>query len=208
VNAPTWPAGTAAARARGREPDGDCAEEHGGDPFEEPGGDPFEEPGGDRSGEHGGDVAAGTPSREALHAEIRERLGGRGLRYTGGRRAIVELLLTSDRPVNIGDIGLALPELPRSSAYRHLADLQAASVVRNVPASDDYARFELAEDLTDHHHHLLCTGCGRVIDVPSSTELETALGAYVARLAEKEGFTAHHHRVDVLGLCAECRSAN
>lgn len=146
-------------------------------------------------------------SAEDLHGEIRWRLGRRGLRYTGGRRAVVELLIASDRPVNIGDIGRALPDLPRSSAYRHLADLQSASVVCNVPASDEYARFELAEDLTDHHHHLLCTGCGRVVDVPSSPELESALQSYVARLTEKEGFTPHHHRVDVVGLCAECQGA-
>jgi Fur family ferric uptake transcriptional regulator len=139
-----------------------------------------------------------------LHDEIEGRLRRRGLRYTDGRRAIVELLIASDHPVHIGEIAKALPEMPRSSAYRHLADLQAAAVVRDLPAGDDYARFELVEDLTEHHHHLLCTSCGRVIDVPASAELETALRTHLDGLARQAGFRPEHHRVDVFGRCDRC----
>ena len=86
-------------------------------------------------------------------------------RYTAGRRAIVDLLVSAGHPVSIEDIAERLPGLPRSSAYRHLTDLQAAGLIRRVTASDEYTRFELAEDLTEHHHHLLCINCGKVIDV-------------------------------------------
>jgi len=140
----------------------------------------------------------------SLHDEIEGRLRRRGLRYTDGRRAIVELLISSDHPVHIGEIAEALPGLPRSSAYRHLADLQAAAIVRDVPASDDYARFELVEELTEHHHHLLCTSCGRVIDVPASPELEHVLRAHLDHLARQAGFLPEHHRIDVFGRCDRC----
>jgi Fe2+ or Zn2+ uptake regulation protein len=62
----------------------------------------------------------------------------------------------------------------------------------------------LAEDLTQHHHHLLCTDCGKVIDITPSTSFERTLTRYLDELASQEGFAPHSHRVDVLGVCADC----
>jgi len=104
----------------------------------------------------------------------------------------------------IGDIAEHLPSVPRSSAYRHLTDLEAAGLIRRVAASDEFTRFELAEDLTEHHHHLLCINCGKVTDVTLPAGLEQQVTSAIGELAEAEGFQAHSHRLDVLGLCAAC----
>lgn len=140
-----------------------------------------------------------------LHAVVAIRLRGIDQRYTAGRRAIVDLLVSAGHPVSIGDIATRLPDLPRSSAYRHLVDLQSAAVVRRVAANDEFARFELAEDLTEHHHHLLCTSCGKVIDITPSPAFERTIANQLDALADAEGFLPHSHRVDVLGLCAACQ---
>jgi Fur family transcriptional regulator, ferric uptake regulator len=139
-----------------------------------------------------------------LHDVVEARLRRVDQRYTRGRRAIVEFLVSIGRPVSIGDIADRLPELPRSSAYRHLVDLEVAGLVRRVAASDEFARFELAEDLTEHHHHLVCVGCGKVVDVTPSSEFEGVLATTVNQLAAAEGFEPQSHRLDVLGLCSEC----
>jgi len=141
----------------------------------------------------------------ALHAAVEDRLRGIELRYTGGRRAIVEVLVEAGHPVSIGDIAERLPDLPRSSAYRHLVDLQAAGIVRRVAANDEFARFELTEDLTEHHHHLLCTSCGKVSDITAPVAFERTISEQLDRLADAQGFQPQSHRVDVLGLCAACR---
>lgn len=141
---------------------------------------------------------------EELHAVVEDRLRRIDQRYTAGRRAIVDVL-DSDGPVSIGDIAVKLPDLPRSSAYRHLVDLAAAGVVRRVAANDEYARFELAEDLTEHHHHLLCINCSRVLDITPSATFERTLARNLDDLAASEGFQVHSHRVDVVGLCAACQ---
>src|SRR5258708_36893012 len=88
-----------------------------------------------------------------LHRLAEQRLRRIDQRYTAGRRAIIDLLAGAGHPVSIGEIASGLPGLPRSSAYRHLTDLQTAGIVRRVTASDEFTRFELAEDLTAHHHH-------------------------------------------------------
>src|SRR5580692_991625 len=140
-----------------------------------------------------------------MHGVVERRLRLIDQRYTSGRRAIVELLASAGHPVSIGDIADSLPGLPRSSAYRHLVDLQTAGLVRRVTASDEFTRFELAEDLTEHHHHLLCMNCGKVIDVTLPAGFEQQAAEAIGQLAEAEGFQAHSHRLDVLGLCAACR---
>jgi Fe2+ or Zn2+ uptake regulation protein len=139
-----------------------------------------------------------------LHALVEGRLRRVEQRYTEGRRAIVEALASAGHPVNISDIAGRLPDRPRSSAYRNLVDLQSAGVVRRVAANDEFARFELAEDLTEHHHHLLCTNCGKVSDITPSTAFERTITEQLDRLADAQGFQLHSHRVDVLGLCEAC----
>jgi Fur family ferric uptake transcriptional regulator len=140
-----------------------------------------------------------------MHAVAEQRLRRADQRYTSGRRAIVDLLLSAGHPVSIGDIAERLPGLPRSSAYRHLAQLHAAGLVRRVAAGDEFTRFELAEDLTEHHHHLLCVNCGTVIDVTLPAGLEQQITTAISQIATAEGFEAHGHQLDVIGLCAACR---
>lgn len=139
-----------------------------------------------------------------MHGEVERRLRRIDQRYTAGRRAIVDLLVSAGRPVSIGDIAERLPDLPRSSAYRHLVDLHTAGLVRRVTAHDEFTRFELAEDLTEHHHHLLCMSCGKVIDVTLPPDFEQQAATAISQLADAEGFQAHSHRLDVLGICAAC----
>ncbi len=145
------------------------------------------------------------PMDDDLHRVVEHRLRRIDQRYTSGRRAIVDLLVTAGHPVSIADIAENLPDLPRSSAYRHLVDLHAAGLVRRVTANDEFTRYELAEDLTEHHHHLLCVNCGKVADVTLPAEFEQEVGTAIGRLAQAAGFQAHSHRLDVLGLCADCR---
>jgi Fur family ferric uptake transcriptional regulator len=144
---------------------------------------------------------------ESLHDLVEMRLRRVDLRYTSGRRALVELLASLGHPVNISDIGAKLPHVPRSSAYRHLVDLQGAGVVRRIAASDEFARFELAEDLTEHHHHLLCSNCGRVIDVTPTPAFERTVAEMVQDLAAQQDFLPISHALDVIGHCAACRAA-
>jgi Fur family ferric uptake transcriptional regulator len=127
------------------------------------------------------------------------------LRYTGGRRAIVGLLGESEHPLSITEISRLLPRVPRSSAYRHLVVLEGAGIVRRIAARDGFTRFELAEELTEHHHHLLCTVCGQVFDVTPSAEFEAMTRQMVANLSEALDFDPVSHSVDVVGHCAACR---
>jgi Fe2+ or Zn2+ uptake regulation protein len=142
---------------------------------------------------------------DELHATVAQRLRDDDQRYTGGRRALVEALATAGRPLTIAEVLERGPGLPQSSAYRNLAVLERAGVVHRIVTSDEFARFELDEDLTEHHHHLICSTCGAVADFTVAPDLERALDRAFAEVAAAHGFTAEHHRLDLVGRCSTCR---
>jgi Fe2+ or Zn2+ uptake regulation protein len=124
--------------------------------------------------------------------------------YTSGRRELVGLLAAVGRPVTIPELLDARPKLTQSSVYRNLAVLEQVGVVQKVVSSDDRARYELAEDLMGHHHHLICVSCGRVDDFVVSPRAERSVQALLEAAIGETGFQAAGHRLDVVGTCAEC----
>jgi Fur family ferric uptake transcriptional regulator len=142
-----------------------------------------------------------TPDLQEIAAE---RLAADGQRYTANRRAIVELLARTDRPLALSELLKLGKGLAQSSVYRNLGILESAGVVRKVAAIDEFARYELAEDLTNHHHHLLCSSCGSVEDFTLPTRVERTVETALVTAARRSGFRGFHHRVDLVGLCARC----
>ena len=148
---------------------------------------------------------APTP-RTDLHTTAAQRLRADGQRYTTGRRALVDALTASERPVTIPQLLEQGDGLAQSSVYRNLAVLERAAVVHRIVTADDFARYELAEDLTEHHHHhLICGRCGDVADFTLPGALEAELDAAAAKVARKTGFEVDRHQLDLVGTCPACR---
>ena len=140
-----------------------------------------------------------------VHRVIRDRLAERDQRYTGGRRALIEILIESAAPLTLPELLDRSTGLSQSSAYRNLAVMEEAGVVRRLVHRGDHAHYELAEDLTEHHHHLICESCGTISDVTLGEGLERSLDDAFEAVARAAGFSARHHAIDVYGVCADCR---
>jgi Fe2+ or Zn2+ uptake regulation protein len=144
-----------------------------------------------------------------LDADLRKRIEPRlavgDQRFTRSREALVEVLLEADRPLTIPEIGATAPELAVSSIYRNLTGLEQLGIVHRVVTAGDFAHYELADDLTDHHHHhLVCSNCGAVEDFETSASLETAVRELARRVARGTGFRTDQHRIDLVGQCSDC----
>jgi Fe2+ or Zn2+ uptake regulation protein len=139
-----------------------------------------------------------------LHLEVAGRLRRAGQRYTSKRRAVVEIVNAAPKPLSIPEILSGHRGLAQSSLYRNLAVLEQARVVRRIVTGEDFARFELAEDLSEHHHHLVCSSCGAVQDVLLPSTLERRMEGALSQAAASAGFMPAAHRVDVIGTCRDC----
>ena len=139
-----------------------------------------------------------------LHETAAARLRQADQRYTRNRREIVSALASTDRPLSIPELLDAHDGLPQSSAYRNLALLEEAGVVRRLLGGGEFARYELAEDLTEHHHHLICSACGTVEDVTLPAAVEAEVERALKRAARRSRFTGAYHQLDLVGRCANC----
>lgn len=142
-----------------------------------------------------------------VHTIASRRLARDGQRYTQSRRVLVEVLAAADHPLSIPGILEAGPRLAQSSVYRNLAVLERAGVVSKVVTTGEWACFELAEDLTGHHHHLICSECGSVRDMVMPHDVEALVAEALAGLAAGEGFVVDHHRLDLFGRCSACQAS-
>lgn len=139
-----------------------------------------------------------------LHHAVATRLLEHDQQYTANRRAVIAALVAAGGPINLPDLLASSDDLAQSSAYRSLSVLEEVGIVRRLAHVGDHAMFELAEHLTEHHHHLICERCGLVVDVTLPDDVERAMDRCFDDVAVRAGFRPAHHAVDIYGVCADC----
>lgn len=145
-------------------------------------------------------------SRADVDQRVAQRLHDRHIRYTAGRRWVVGALLEFGGPVTTAQLLNAVGEaVPLSSLYRTMALLDAAEITHRTHDARGVARYELAEWLLGHHHHLVCVECGAVSDVELASVQEQGLDEIAALAAAAEGFAVLGHRIDIEGRCRQCQ---
>src|SRR5690606_11116497 len=92
----------------------------------------------------------------------------------------------------------------QSSIYCNLAILEQAGAIRRLTSTDDTGRFELAEALSEHHHHLVCSGCGGIEDITLPDEIEDALHEAVDAAQRDRDFAVAAHHLELVGTCEVC----
>ncbi len=139
-----------------------------------------------------------------VHDIVDEQLRRTRQRYTRGRRQLVELLLATARPVTIPELLALGASQSQSSLYRNLAILEQCGTVERIASTDDVARYELTEELAGHHHHLVCSACGRIDDVVLPSAVERALGLAAGEAYDQRGFLVESHKIELVGTCRSC----
>jgi len=126
-----------------------------------------------------------------------------GLKRGGARERVIELLATKPCALSAVEIEdeLRASGRPtgRASVYRVLDLLVEHGLVERLEVGDGQARFERSHPGGEHHHHLVCDRCGRLVafDDPG---LERAIG----RLSERLGVRIDSHDVLLRGACQRC----
>ncbi len=135
--------------------------------------------------------------------EVLERLREKGGRVTTSRRVILSELFAAGGHVTAEELSRRVqavaPEVHESTVYRTLEALADLGVVVHVHLAHGPAVFHLADD---HHHHLVCEGCGVVVEVP-----DRALTTLKRRLERDHGFRLDGTHFALTGHCAACAAA-
>jgi Fur family transcriptional regulator, ferric uptake regulator len=133
-------------------------------------------------------------SERALRA-----LSEAGFRSGGGRRQVVELLGKQGCALTALEIDRRLPEVGRATVYRALEQLEGLGLIQRVDVGGDAAGYEGVDPGGQHHHHIVCEHCGRVVAFEDD-RLESAILA----VTKRPDFKVSSHEVTLRGECASC----
>lgn len=143
--------------------------------------------------------------KSTLDRQIEMRLREHDVRFTTGRRTVVAALAGATGPMSAAELSAeSARDVPLSSIYRTLAILEEAGVVSHHLGAKGMTRFELAEWLTGHHHHLVCIDCGSVSDVDIPAAKEERVRDLVSEIAAVASFDAIDHALEIEGRCSRC----
>jgi len=143
-------------------------------------------------------AADSTPHTDA---ELTELLRRRGLRATSQRVVMHRLLRDRNRHVSaeelLSEASERLPGVSLPTIYSTLELFEGLGIVRRVNGGSGTLMWDTRSDA---HHHMICRNCGRVEDIETPLDLESA-----RRSAARSGFQPDRAEVVVSGLCADCR---
>jgi len=138
---------------------------------------------------------------EVEHAALASYLEERSLKNTKQREAILDVFLGATGHITGEElfqrVREAHPNIGYTTVYRTMKLLCDAGLASERHFDDGITRFEIAQE---HHDHLVCTRCGKIIEFECRMIEETQ-----NQIAARYGFRVLRHRHELYGHCRNCR---
>lgn len=131
-----------------------------------------------------------------------EQLKSVELKITEPRKAVLEILTQSSKPIDVEDIKIFLGKnnisADQATIYRILKAFSEKNIVRKVSLYEGKTHYELTD--RPHHHHIVCTSCGTIQDIE-----ECGMEKMEREIETKTGFTVQSHSFELFGICSSCK---
>lgn len=130
-------------------------------------------------------------------ATIIKRCEAKGLRMTGQRRTIAEVLQSSEDHPDVEELYARAsnqdPNISIATVYRTVKLFEEAGILEKLEFGDGRARYEDAE--REHHDHLIDLSSGEVIEF-----VDAEIEALQEKIAAKLGYELRGHRLELYGV--------
>lgn len=147
-------------------------------------------------GDHGYSAA----QREAI---LRRYLSDHGLKSTRQRDLIAEAFFAAGTHLRIDDILDRVRDLDervsQATVYRTMKLLKDCGLAVERHFGDGQTLYEPADAEHDHHDHLICTHCGKIVEF-----VDDHIEELQEEVAIKHGFAVTDHKMELYGLCPDC----
>ena len=135
-------------------------------------------------------------------AIFKDHLRQQGLKSTAQRDDIAHVFFSSSRHISVEELYHAVkqvsPRIGYATVYRTMKLMTECGLAVERHFRDGEARYESAEG--QHHDHLICERCGRIVEFE-----EERIEALQAQVAQRLGFHFTGHKMELYGVCRECR---
>jgi Fur family zinc uptake transcriptional regulator len=122
-----------------------------------------------------------------------------GYKYTGKRKKMVDIFRSQGRYMTakeiLDEMQQDYPGLSFDTVYRNLSLFEELGIVEATEWNGE-RRYRFHCDSTEHHHHLICTRCGKTEMLP--------VCPMQAILGQPKGFQITGHKFEIYGLCERC----
>jgi Fur family transcriptional regulator, ferric uptake regulator len=133
-------------------------------------------------------------------------LAQKRLKHSKPREFIVRTFLGMEKHVSVDELWGAVrkkcPSVGYATVYRTMKLLCESGLCSEIRFEDGTTRYEHLYG-HDHHDHLICTKCGCFVEV-----VEAGIEELQVRLMKRHGFLPQFHRMNLYGICKECRSGS
>jgi Fur family ferric uptake transcriptional regulator len=137
---------------------------------------------------------------------FRRYLREQGLPVTQQREAVAEVVFESEGHLSVEQIESELRErgekTGKATVYRTLEMLVKSGLVAERDFGEGFKRYEHLFGQMPVHGHLICEECGAVTEIQ-----ESDLKRLQDRVAADQGFAPSRYRLEIYGLCSDCRAA-
>jgi len=141
---------------------------------------------------------------EQLRARLNDYMAKHGLRSTEQRRLVTEMFFATEEHLSIEDlldrVRIEEPKIGYATVYRTLKLLKDCGLAFERHFGDGVSRYEVAW-ANEHHDHMICVECEKIVEF-EDPDIEELQHDVAARL----GFTLVRHKLELYGMCADCRA--
>lgn len=140
---------------------------------------------------------------------LRERIKEKKYKFTRQRQIILQAFLDSkENHMSAEDIFAMVkdenPDIGLATVYRSLELFTSLELLKKLDFGDGRSRYELNDrNLKHSHHHLICLGCGRVVEFSYDF-----LDGLKDKIEQEDGFQIVDSQLKVYGYCRECQKKN
>lgn len=149
-------------------------------------------------------AAVRSPERHVPRAQAwADALGRAGHFVTEPRLRVAELLADRHEHFTAQDLvrearGRRRP-IGRATVFRSLELFEELGLVERLDLPNGSHAYVVCQP--SHHHHVVCTACGRTVNVG-----DLGLERITEGVQARTGFTLDSHRIELYGLCAACHA--
>lgn len=131
---------------------------------------------------------------------LKDKLRSAGYSHTKSR-IIVFNTIEQNQPLTVARlIDSIAGQIDRASIYRTIKLFEELSIIKRLQIGWKY-RIELSDEFQEHHHHMVCVSCGKIINFNETPELEHAL----KQIAESSNTTMLSHSLELAIRCNDCK---
>lgn len=134
---------------------------------------------------------------------LQDYIEAKGLRNTPQRELVLKAFLATEKHLSVAELHKIVKRnnktIGYTTVYRIMQLLMKCGLCEEIDFGDGTKRYEHSYK-HKHHDHLVCTKCGRFIEI-----IKPEIEKMQEEVAKAKNFTITHHKLQIFGICEKCK---